>query len=477
MVGPSSSHTAGALRIALMAHELMGRPPKEMRFTLYGSFAHTYRGHGTDRALVAGLLGFRPDDLRIRDSFEIARAQGISFDFQVDSKTKPRHPNTVAVWVRDAAGEVLSVRGESIGGGAARLTRVDGIKVEITGEYSAAIIYQQDMPGVLGFAASTLGDAGINIGNSTILRERKSGLAYNVLEVDSAIPDEVQQMLLKDPRVLRIRFIPAFSLAEGAGAATPRYTPEEAQELFPKLDYQDGASIMAHAYTCSISLGRAFLDREELLLAMQGKDMSGTYAYLDRALQVMRESVKAALEHGMHTMGGIIGGEAHALMQPCAGDGESHPSDKLDQAFSGVFPKAAAYATVAGAEGGCQAEIGTASAMAASASTQLLGGSPQQCLAAAAIALTNLLGLVRDPVAGLVEEPCQKRNASAAANALISCELALAGIHSTAFFDETVDALRRVGHSLPFELRKTALGGIATCKSCLESCRKAPPGR
>lgn len=78
MVGPSSSHTAGALRIALMAHELMGRPPKEIRFTLYGSSAHTYRGHGTDRALVAGLLGFRPDDLRIRDSFEIARAQGIS---------------------------------------------------------------------------------------------------------------------------------------------------------------------------------------------------------------------------------------------------------------------------------------------------------------------------------------------------------------------------------------------------------------
>lgn len=537
MVGPSSSHTAGALRIALMAHELMGRPPKEMRFTLYGSFAHTYRGHGTDRALVAGLLGFRPDDLRIRDSFEIARAQGISFDFQADSKTKPRHPNTVDVWVRDAAGEVLSVRGESIGGGAARLTRVDGIKVEITGEYSAAIIYQQDMPGVLGFVASTLGDAGINIGNSTILRERKGGLAYNVLEVDSTIPDEVQQVLLKDPRVLRIRFISAFSLPEGAGAATPRYTPEEAQELFPKLDYQDGTSILAHAYTCNISLGRAFLDREELLLAMQGKDMSGTYAYLDRVLQVMRESVKAPLEHGMHTMGGLIGGEAHALMQLCAGDGESHPSDKLHQIFSGVFPKAAAYAmavletnasmgrivaaptagsagvlpgviaalseagdfsqeelrdalanaaaigyivtrnaTVAGAEGGCQAEIGTASAMAASAATQLLGGSPQQCLAAAAIALTSLLGLVCDPVAGLVEEPCQKRNASAAANALVSCELALAGIHSTAFFDETVDALKRVGHSLPFELRETALGGIATCESCLESCRKAPHG-
>ncbi|MGN0287095.1 MAG: L-serine ammonia-lyase, iron-sulfur-dependent, subunit beta, partial [Atopobiaceae bacterium] len=129
-------------------------------------------------------------------------------------------------------------------------------------------------------------------------------------------------------------------------------------------------------------------------------------------------------------------------------------------------------ATVAGAEGGCQAEMGTASAMAASAATQLLGGSPQQCLAAAAIAITNMLGLVCDPVGGLVEEPCQKRNASAATNALVSAQMALAGIHSTAFFDETVDAMSRVGRSLPFELRETALGGIATCASCLNHCKK-----
>lgn len=110
--------------------------------------------------------------------------------------------------------------------------------------------------------------------------------------------------------------------------------------------------------------------------------------------------------------------------------------------------------------------------MAASAATQLFGGSPQQCLAAAVIALTNMLGLVCDPVGGLVEEPCQKRNASAAANALVSAELALAGVHSAAFFDETVDALNRVGHSLPFELRETALGGIATCASCTAACGK-----
>ena len=110
--------------------------------------------------------------------------------------------------------------------------------------------------------------------------------------------------------------------------------------------------------------------------------------------------------------------------------------------------------------------MGTASAMAAAAATQLLGGSPQTCLDAAAIAITNMMGLVCDPVCGLVEEPCQKRNASAAVNALVSAQLALSGVHSTAPFDETVDAMKKVGRSLPIELRETALGGIAACPSC-----------
>lgn len=575
MIGPSSSHTAGALRIALMTHDLLDQPPRELRFTMYGSFAQTYRGHGTDRALVAGMLGFRTDDLRIRDSFEIARAHGISFEFKVDTQTKPRHPNTVDIWVRDAAGDELSVRGESIGGGAARLTRVDGINVEVTGEYSAAIIYQQDVPGVLGFIATTLAQAGINIGTSNLNRQSKGGLAYNVLEVDSPIPEDVKQTLLADPRVIRIRFIPADTLVANLPPDPPRFSPEEAQDLFPQLDYQDGTAILTHAYSRNENLGRAFLDREELLLAMQGQGMIAVRSYLNRAMKVMRKSVSSPLEHRTQTMGGLIGGEAHALTQLCATpsaaatasvpatssastDNSVHvtnsapatvsapadnPNQQLDpnllrQVFGGVFSKAATYAmavletnasmgrivaaptagsagvlpgvimaldevghfsdtqlqealanaaaigyivtrnaTVAGAEGGCQAEMGTASAMAASAATQLLGGSPQQCLAAAAIAITNMLGLVCDPVGGLVEEPCQKRNASAATNALVSAQMALAGIHSTAFFDETVDAMSRVGRSLPFELRETALGGIATCASCLNRCEKDPHRR
>lgn len=127
-------------------------------------------------------------------------------------------------------------------------------------------------------------------------------------------------------------------------------------------------------------------------------------------------------------------------------------------------------ASVAGAEAGCQAEVGAASAMAASAIAQLLGGSPQQCLQAASLALSNLLGLVCDPIAGLVESPCQTRNAIGVANAFTSAQLALAGVNHPVPFDEMTEAMYKVGKSLPFELRETALGGNAATPTGCSLC-------
>jgi L-serine dehydratase len=130
----------------------------------------------------------------------------------------------------------------------------------------------------------------------------------------------------------------------------------------------------------------------------------------------------------------------------------------------------AANASVAGAEGGCQAEVGTASAMAAGALTELLGGTPEEALAAASIAIGNLLGLVCDPVQGLVEYPCQLRNAIGVASAMSAAQLAHAGIKAPLPFDEVVDAMAKVGHALPKELRETALGGLAAEPSALRGC-------
>ena len=127
-------------------------------------------------------------------------------------------------------------------------------------------------------------------------------------------------------------------------------------------------------------------------------------------------------------------------------------------------------ATVAGAVGGCQAEVGVASAMAASAAVELMGGTPKQCLDAASTVLMNMLGLVCDPVGGLVEYPCQNRNAAGVANALIAAEMALAGVPQLIPFDEMLDAMYKVGKRLPAELRETAMGGCATTPSACEAC-------
>ena len=129
-------------------------------------------------------------------------------------------------------------------------------------------------------------------------------------------------------------------------------------------------------------------------------------------------------------------------------------------------------ATVAGAEGGCQAEVGSASAMAASAVTELMGGTPKQCLHAATSAISNILGLVCDPIGGLVEAPCQQRNAMGVSNALICAEIALSGIENVVPFDEVVTVMYNVGRSMPHELRETALGGLAAAPSACSRCKK-----
>ena len=129
-------------------------------------------------------------------------------------------------------------------------------------------------------------------------------------------------------------------------------------------------------------------------------------------------------------------------------------------------------ATVSGAEGGCQAEIGAATAMAASAVVEMMGGTPEQCLNAAGAAMSNILGLVCDPIAGLVEAPCQKRNGMGASNALISAEIALSGVLNHVPFDDVVEAMYKVGRSMPHELRETALGGLAATPTGCAMCTK-----
>ncbi len=207
MVGPSSSHTAGAAAIANVARKLLAPPLTSVAFTLYGSFAKTYRGHGTDRALLGGVLGFSTDDLRIRDSFAIARQRGLAFTFTPDETEQDVHPNTVDIRMENAAGQVMTVRGESLGGGKMRIVRINGVAVDFSGEYAAVIAVHQDKPGVVAHITRVLSEHGVNIAFMRLFREGKGDTAYSIIESDGLLPDGIAPQLRANPYIRDVMLV------------------------------------------------------------------------------------------------------------------------------------------------------------------------------------------------------------------------------------------------------------------------------
>ena len=340
-----------------------------------------------------------------------------------------------------------------------------------------------------------------------------------MLETDQAEGAEAKAAIEDHPAIYDVRIIPGDARADVERVAVPDVAA--ALQRFAELDFGNGAALLAYCEEHGATLSEAFLAREAALAASLGY-ADGAAAYLREALAVMRCAARRPIDEALPSMGGLIGGEARKLADlherggelcddqlscaiayamavletnasmgrivaaPTAGSAGVLPGVLLalqrtrgygdDDLAHGLAAAAAIgylitrNATVSGAEGGCQAEVGSAAAMAAAASVELMGGTPAQCFAAASNALTNMMGLVCDPIAGLVEEPCQKRNAAGAAVALVSAQIALAGIGNLVDFDQTVEAMRKVGRSLPFELRESALGGIAAAPTACAYC-------
>ena len=277
------------------------------------------------------------------------------------------------------------------------------------------------------------------------------------------------------------------------------------------MDFSSAAELLKICQASGIPISQAMIDRETLYL---GADTVTTYSRMEHSYEIMKNAVHSAVTEDIRSIGGLIGGEAKKMdayrastekplcgpviskaigyamgvlevnasmglivAAPTAGSSGVIPGVFValqeeygftdDQMVRALFNAGAIgylitrNATVAGAEGGCQAEVGAASAMAASAAVELMGGTPEQCMSAAGTAITNILGLVCDPIAGLVEAPCQKRNAMGASNAIVAAQITLAGVGNLLPLDEVIDVMYSVGRSIPFELRETALGGVA----------------
>jgi len=205
MVGPSSSHTAGAVRIGRMARTLLGEEPVKAALHLHGSFAETGVGHGTDRALIAGLLGMAPDNLDIPNSFSIAEERGLDFNFD-EIDLRDVHPNSVLMEVEGAQGTKLSMQACSVGGGRIVVERIDGVQMHFTGDYNTLIVRNRDDRGQVADVTHALYRAGVNVANMSLKRDVKGGSALMVIEMDEPIQDAVLKYLDELPGILNVTY-------------------------------------------------------------------------------------------------------------------------------------------------------------------------------------------------------------------------------------------------------------------------------
>jgi len=186
MIGPSSSHTAGVVRIGRLATRILESIPLYVEIIFYNSFARTYEGHGSDRAIIAGLMDFATDDIRIKNSFDHAKEIGLNYNFKSVGNASTLHPNTIKINLKSAEKSV-EVIGESLGGGMINISEVDGFRADFSARLHTLIIKAEDVRGTIAFIADVLSNEDINIATMNVSRKGKNDLAYHFIEIDSEV--------------------------------------------------------------------------------------------------------------------------------------------------------------------------------------------------------------------------------------------------------------------------------------------------
>lgn len=194
MIGPSSSHTAGAVRLGRVAWKVLGERAVRADIQLSGSFAQTYKGHGTDKALVAGILGFHSDDERIRRSLQLAEESGLEVSIR-EAQLPGAHPNTARIALTGESGGQVVLQGASVGGGNILITQLNGLAVSFTGQYNTILVLHRDKPGAIAAVTQFMAESGVNIGNFRLSRPQKGGEALMTIEVDGDVSEELMDRL------------------------------------------------------------------------------------------------------------------------------------------------------------------------------------------------------------------------------------------------------------------------------------------
>lgn len=206
MVGPSSSHTAGAVKIGYISRRLLGEELASVKILLYGSFLTTGKGHGTRKALVAGLLGMKTDDIRIPEALEIAERDGIEVEFG-EALLKEAHPNTAQLFLTGVSGRTLEIIGQSLGGSRINIAEIDGIETNFSGDHPTLVVHNQDQPGHVSEVTSMLAHKSVNIAAMQLYRASRGGEAVMVIECDQEVPIEGIEWLKKVEGVNKVTYL------------------------------------------------------------------------------------------------------------------------------------------------------------------------------------------------------------------------------------------------------------------------------
>jgi L-serine dehydratase len=500
MKGPSSSHCAAALRIGRIARDLMDAKIEEVliEFDSHGSLATTHDSQGSDMGLFGGLLGWEAADKRLVKSAQAIREAGIRVQIEIKD-FKAKHPSTYKLTLKNTA-EQHTLTAISTGGGMMEIVDIDGIELSLAGDYFETLIYLNADSGEI---EKYLRE---NIEADMILLLH--GFDTQIIEVKAQnfLGDRIVSTLHAQYDIKYLKTIPpVLPVMSSQNTCVPFITCAE------MLNYNADKNLalweLAVHYESSrgnISHEQVFQRMAEIIRLMQKSILDGIAGtkYADRILGHQsglfktRMANRQLLDGGMlnqmilcvtammevkSSMGVIVAaptaGACAGLPGACIGAATSLgvSVDEMIKAMLaagmiGVF--IAAHATFAAEVGGCQAECGSGSGMAAAALVTLANGTLKQSVSAASMALQNTLGMVCDPVANRVEVPCLGKNVMAASNALACANMALADYDAVIPLDEVIETLDRVGKSIPHELRCTALGGLSITKTSKEIEKK-----
>jgi len=489
MIGPSSNHVAGAVRIGKMARMIFGEEPSEVGLRFYGPLALTYKGQKTDLAILAGLLEMDVDDERIIKSLEIASKKNIEFSVHTQADSK-KDPNTMEMILKSNTNS-LEIEGISPGGGEIVINRIGKFCLNLQGNRDALLIIvrEEEKEPVLKKIKNLLGK---NLTNIETFQAKSRTLFCFYLDHIVDDRDLIKLEGIKEIELRRlVRCLYSYQLKDNS----PLFmTAKEMLELVKKqkitlpeiiIQYESKRSGLSEkeirngfeeiwaVMKKSTNQGLDGVKRPKDSIVgndskkiykayMEGKTITGELIPLVIARAMACREVSTAMGRVVAAPSagscGVIPGVMITMAEKLKSGEEDIIDALLVAAMIGVL--VANYASLSGSAGGCQSEIGVSSGMAAGALVQLAGGDPQQVTNATALALKNILGLTCDTVANAIEVPCIKKSVIGAVNALATSEMALAGIESVIPLDEVILALKNVQELMPFELRNTQLGGL-----------------